>query len=153
MHAIDFTPLHRFAVGFDRMQRQLDAALTHGNDQAAAYPPYNIEMADEDSYRVTMAVAGFSSDDLDITVKEGTLYVSGTSSRDEEGVKYLHRGIAGRSFERRFQLAEHIEIVGASLADGLLHIDLKREIPEAMKPRTIAIDTKAPKALETKKAA
>jgi molecular chaperone IbpA len=153
MSNIDFSPLYRFAVGFDRMQKQLDAALSHADEQAASYPPYNIEVTGEDAYRITMAVAGFSQDDLELTAKDDTLLVAGKSRRDEREVHYLHRGIAGRSFERRFQLAEHIKVVGASLADGLLHIDLVREVPEEKKPRAIPIAAGArPKALEKKAA-
>lgn len=149
MTSIDFSPLYRFAVGFDRMQKQLDAALSHADEQAASYPPYNIEVTGEDAYRITMAVAGFGLEDLDLTAKDDMLLVAGKSKRDDRTVQYLHRGIAGRSFERRFQLAEHIKVAGASLVDGLLHIDLVREVPEEKKPRSIPIAAGAgPKVLE-----
>ncbi|MEO5338043.1 MAG: Hsp20 family protein [Magnetospirillum sp. WYHS-4] len=153
MTTIDFSPLYRFAVGFDRMQRQLDSALAGMDEQAVSYPPYNIEVTGEDAYRITMAVAGFGEDDLDLTVKEDTLLVSGKAKRDEQAVQYLHRGIAGRSFERRFQLADHIKVAGASLVNGLLHVDLVREVPEEKKPRSIPIahQTQA-KAIEKKAA-
>jgi len=145
MRTIDFTPLHRFAVGFDRMQRQLDQALSM-DDQALAYPPYNIETRGEDGYRITMAVAGFSEDDLDVTIKEDTLYISGKLERKDEEVTYLHRGIAGRAFERRFELADHIKVVGAGIENGLLHVDLVREVPEEKKPRSIKIASPGAKA-------
>ena len=144
MRTIDFSPLFRSSVGFDRMQRVMDATLR--TDAATlSYPPYNIETRGDDAYRVTMAVAGFSSDDVEVTIAEDTLTVAGNSKPDENGVTYLHRGIAGRSFERRFQLAEHIEVKEAVLRDGLLYIDLERRIPEEKKPRKIEIGT-APRA-------
>ena len=137
MRRYDFSPLFRYSVGFDRMQRLLDAASTRG-EQATGYPPYNIETVGEDAYRITMAVAGFSDDDLDITVKENSLTVAGNPGGGEEAA-YLHRGIAGRAFERRFDLADHVKVVGANLENGLLFIDLDREVPEALKPRRIDI--------------
>ena len=140
MHTIDFTPLHRFAVGFDRMQRQFDQALRM-DDSQLSYPPYNIEALSENEYRITMAVAGFAEEELDVTIKEDTLFVSGKVEKKDEGVQYLHRGIAGRSFERRFELADHIKVVSAGLENGLLHIELAREVPEEMKPRSIKIAT------------
>ena len=144
MRTIDFSPLFRSSVGFDRMQRVMDATLR--TDAATlSYPPYNIETRGDDAYRVTMAVAGFSSDDVEVTIAEDTLTVAGDSTREDEGVTYLHRGIAGRSFERKFQLAEHIEVKEAVLRDGLLYIDLERRIPEEKKPRKIEIGT-APRA-------
>ena len=144
MRTIDFSPLFRSSVGFDRMQRVMDATLR--TDAATlSYPPYNIETRGNDAYRVTMAVAGFSSDDVEVTIAEDTLTVAGDSTREDEGVTYLHRGIAGRSFERKFQLAEHIEVKEAVLRDGLLYIDLERRIPEEKKPRKIEIGT-APRA-------
>lgn len=138
MHTFDFTPLFRSSVGFDRIQRMLDSA-TRIDETNASYPPYNIEVRGEDAYRITMAVAGFSNDDLDITENQGTLTVSGNAAKDTENTAYLHRGIAGRSFARRFQLADYVHVRGAELVNGLLHIDLVREVPEAMKPRKIAI--------------
>ncbi|MBF0246895.1 MAG: Hsp20 family protein [Alphaproteobacteria bacterium] len=138
MRTIDFTPLNRFAVGFDRMQRQLES-MAHLDDAASAYPPYNIEVLGEDAYRITMAVAGFGVEDLDLTVQDTQLTVSGRIDKPAEDVKYLHRGIANRTFERRFELADHIKVSGAEMHNGLLHIELTREVPEALKPRKIAI--------------
>ena len=140
MRTFDMTPLFRNSVGFDRTARLLDGIAA---DQAPSYPPYNIEKVDEDSYRITMAVAGFAEADLDVQVKDNQLTVSGNvekSGEDTAEKQYLHRGIAERTFERRFNLADHIEVAGANLVNGLLHIDLVREVPEAMKPRTIAIN-------------
>jgi len=147
MRTIDYSPLFRSSVGFDRMQRLLDAAQRREEAQHS-YPPYNIEAFDGDTYRVTMAVAGFSEGDLDITVKENTLVVSGRADKTSDEVLYLHRGLAGRSFERHFELADHVKVVDANLVNGLLHVDLKREIPEALKPRTVKISTKSPPKLK-----
>jgi len=152
MRTTDFSPLYRFSVGFDRMQRLLDAA-SQVDESAFAYPPYNIEARGEDAYRITMAVAGFAEDDLDLTVRENTLVVTGRKRDEEEGVSYLHRGIAGRTFERRFELADHIKVVGANLVNGLLHVDMVRELPEEKKPRKISIGTKNPFKALTRKAA
>ena len=137
MTRFDFTPLFRSSVGFDRLTRMLDSA-TRQDDGSYSYPPYNIETTGENAYRITMAVAGFGEDDLAITAKENSLVIAGKGKSDE-GREFLYRGIAGRSFERRFELADHVKVVGASLVNGLLHVDLAREIPEAMKPRKIAI--------------
>lgn len=153
MTTLDFSPLYRFAVGFDRMQKQLDAALSAMDDQTVSYPPYNIEVVGEDAYRITMAVAGFAEEDLEVTAKEDTLLVAGKARRDDQPVQYLHRGIAGRSFERRFQLADHIRVKGASLTNGLLHLDLVREVPEEKKPRSIPIASQPKPAAIEKKAA
>ncbi len=143
MRTIDFSPLFRHSVGFDRMQRMLDSALQHDGADTA-YPPYNIEQLGEDGYRITMAVAGFGPEDLDVTITDNTLVVSGKIERQETGeTTYLHRGIAGRAFERRFELAEHIKVAGADLVNGLLQVELKREVPEEKKPKSIAINTKA----------
>ena len=149
MRTIDFTPLHRFAVGFDRMQRQFDQ-LAHLDEAQPAYPPYNIEMLSDNDYRITMAVAGFGESDLDITVEDSRLTVTGriSQSESEDEPRYLHRGIAARAFERRFELADHLKIRGAKLDNGLLHIELQREVPEELKPRKIAIKTAAAKAIE-----
>lgn len=149
MRTIDLTPLNRFAVGFDRMQRQLES-LAHLDEAAGAYPPYNIEVLGEDAYRITMAVAGFGIDDLEITAQDSRLTIAGRVERDDSGVEYLHRGIATRAFERRFELADHIKVAGADMDNGLLHIELVREVPEALKPRTIAIKggAKATKTIE-----
>ena len=139
MRTFDLSPLFRSTVGFDRMYRLLDTALQSG-EGGQTYPPYNIASLGEDTYRVTMAVAGFNEEDLEITQVENTLQVKGRSRKDEEGdVRYLHRGIGARAFEHRFQLADHIQVTGAALKNGLLEIDLVRRVPEAMKPRTIAI--------------
>lgn len=133
---LDLTPLYRSTVGFDRLFQMLDGFA----GEAPAYPPYNIERTGENAYRVTMAVAGFSEADLNIEVKENSLTIRG--ERAEKSAKeseLLFQGIAGRSFERRFQLADHVQVTGAALENGLLHVDLVREIPEQLKPRTIAI--------------
>lgn len=137
MRTLDLTPLYRSSVGFDRLFSLLDSASKW--DEAGGYPPYNIERIAENEYRITLAVAGFGLDDIDIEVRENALTVSGARSDDDAEREFLHHGIAGRNFERRFQLAEHVQVTGASLTNGLLSIDLKREIPEAMKPRKIAI--------------
>src|SRR5688572_5676916 len=138
MRQIDFAPLYRSTVGFDRLFDMLDSVP--GFDAGpTAYPPYNIERLGENEYRITMAVAGFSNDDLNIEVKEATLSVRGEKNAEQGDREYLHRGIAARNFERRFRLADHVEVTGATLENGFLHVDLKREIPEAMKPRTIKI--------------
>jgi molecular chaperone IbpA len=148
----DLTPLYRSTVGFDRLAQMFDDLSSF---EAPAYPPYNIERVGEDEYRITMAVAGFTPEDVNVEVKETTLTVTGKKPEKQESKsEFLHQGIASRAFERRFQLADHVEVKGADMANGLLHIALKREIPEAMKPRTIAIKSGAePKVLEAKKAA
>jgi len=153
MRTIDFTPLNHFAVGFDRMQRQLET-MAHLDETTSAYPPYNIEVLSEDAYRITMAVAGFGLDDLDITVQDSQLTISGRVESDDEPVAYLHHGIATRAFERRFELADHLKVKSAGMDNGLLHIDLLREVPESLKPRKVAIKDIAPqsKALEQKAA-
>lgn len=138
MHTFDFAPLFRSSVGFDRVQRMLDSA-TRIDEANSSYPPYNIEVRGEDAYRITMAVAGFSDEDLDITENQGTLTISGNAAKDSENTVFLHRGIAGRSFARRFQLADYVHVKGAELVNGLLHVDLVREVPDSMKPRKIAI--------------
>lgn len=138
MTTFDFSPLYRTSVGFDRLASLMSSATRQ--DQSNGYPPYNIRSTSEDHYRITMAVAGFSEDDLDITTEHNRLLVTGSRTEDaEEQGEYLYRGIATRSFERRFNLADHVKVVGASLENGLLHIELEREIPEAMKPRSIKI--------------
>jgi molecular chaperone IbpA len=138
MNTFDFSPLFRSMIGFDRMSRLVENAL---NVEDSGYPPYNIEATGENAYRITMAVAGFSPDELDITAQENVLVVTGKRKQNTETQGYLHRGIAARAFERRFSLADYIKVVGADLANGLLHIDLVREVPEALKPRKIAIGT------------
>ncbi len=151
MTAFDFSPLFRSTIGFDRLTRLADAAAR--GDGAATYPPYNIEKTGDESYRLSMAVAGFGAADLDIQVQENALLVTGKAKKEEDSAQYLHRGIARRAFERRFQLADTIKVVGASLDNGMLHVELVREIPEAMKPRTIKIATGAqPQAIEQKAA-
>ncbi|MBO0905133.1 Hsp20 family protein [Jiella sonneratiae] len=147
MRHVDFAPLYRSTVGFDRLFSMLDTLSQPDNGQT--YPPYNIERTGENAYRITMAVAGFDESELSIESRENTLTVKGEKAEKEEGPsETLYRGIAGRAFERRFQLAEHVEVKGASLKNGLLHIDLVRVIPEAMKPRKIAIATAAGNANE-----
>jgi len=153
MRTIDFTPLNRFAVGFDRMQRQLET-MAHLDETTSAYPPYNIEVLSEDAYRISMAVAGFGLDDLDITVQDTQLTVSGRVEAAEQPVEYLHHGIATRAFERRFELADHLKVKSAGMDNGLLHIELVREVPESLKPRKVSIKDAAPKgkAIEQKAA-
>jgi len=138
MRPIDFAPFYRSTVGFDRLFDLLDSA-SGGDAGVPGYPPYNIERLSENEYRITMAVAGFSEDELKIDVKEQTLNVKGEKKAEEKDGQFLHRGIATRAFDRRFQLADHVEVKGADLKDGLLHIDLVRNVPERLKPRTIAI--------------
>jgi molecular chaperone IbpA len=139
MTTFDFSPLYRNSIGFDRLASLLASAQRV--EQGGGYPPYNIVSEDENRYRITMAVAGFAQDDLDITSEQNTLTVTGKRNDEEDGSseRFLHRGIANRAFERRFNLADHVRVTGASLENGLLHIDLEREIPEAMKPRKIEI--------------
>lgn len=137
MRSFDFAPLYRATVGFDQVADLMDRVLTN-DTTTAAYPPYNIEKTDDDAYRISIAVAGFSDSDLSVDVKENALIVSAKKAEDE-GKKYLHRGIATRAFERRFHLADHVVVTGASHVDGMLHIDLVREVPEALKPRRIEI--------------
>jgi len=138
MRTYDFSPLLRATVGFDRMMNMLDQ---NGRlDEDNGYPPYNIEKTGDDTYRITMAVAGFSDDDLKIEVVEGSLTIEGRKQKEENGTqKFLHRGIATRAFRRSFQLADHIKVVGAQLENGLLHVALEREVPEEKKPRQINI--------------
>ena len=144
MRSTDLSPLLRATVGFDRMMNMLDAA-TRIDEGALSYPPYNIEKIGEDSYRIVMAVAGFGEGDLDVTVKENSLVISGKKEKaEDESVRFLHRGIATRAFERRFDLADHIKVTGAKLENGLLYIELVRELPEAKKPKTIKVERVAP---------
>ena len=139
MTTFDFSPLYRTSVGFDRLAALLSSAsrLEQGN----SYPPYNIQTTGENQYQITMAVAGFSEAELNIGTEQNKLTVSGTRKADEEDGSYLYRGIATRSFERRFNLADYVRVTGARLENGLLHISLERELPEAMKPRSIKIDS------------
>jgi molecular chaperone IbpA len=145
MTTFDFAPLFRTAIGFDRLARLMDTAASAA--EAPSYPPYNIEKTGEDTYRLTMAVAGFRPDELDMVVKDNTLVVSGKVANDGQKGEVLYRGIAGRAFERRFVLADHIVVDGADLQNGLLHVGLKRVVPEALKPRRITIGTAAPAAI------
>lgn len=138
MRHYDLTPFYRTTVGFDRIFDLLDNVSK--GDAGAGYPPYNIERLDENDYRITLAVAGFAEQDLDIVAHEQTLTVKGARPETDESRTFLHQGIAGRAFERRFQLAEHVKVVGATLVNGLLNIELKREVPEAKKPKKIEIN-------------
>jgi len=149
MRAFDLSPLFRQTVGFDRLINNL--AQSGGLEPAPNYPPYNIERTGEHSYRVTLAVAGFSREDLSIETRENALTIRGAQqpAQEEPGREFLHQGIAARAFERRFQLADHVVVTGAALENGLLHVDLVREIPEAQKPRRIDIGAPAPAAATT----
>ena len=151
MRTIDFSPLYRSVVGFDRLASVLETAAADG---ATGYPPYNIERTDENAYRVEIAVAGFRPEELNIEVKENLLTVTGRKAANDDQRRFLHRGLAERNFDRKFQLADYVIVTDAALADGLLSITLKRELPEALKPRTVAINTApvAP-AIEGEKAA
>ena len=155
MRQFDLSPLYRSTVGFDRLFNMIDQAA--GFDPAPSYPPYNIERTGENNYRITLAVAGFSESELVLESKENTLTIRGSkeSRADAEPGKaeVLYQGIAGRAFERRFQLADHVQVTGASLEHGLLHVDLVREVPEAQKPRHIPIGKAGPKVVESQKAA
>jgi len=138
MRTFDFAPLHRATVGFDQIADLMDRVMTNDVSQST-YPPYNIEKTAADAYRISIAVAGFSESDLGVEVKENALVITAKKAEDDEKRTYLHRGIATRAFERRFTLADHVRVTGASHEDGMLHIDLEREIPEALKPRRIEI--------------
>jgi molecular chaperone IbpA len=153
MRTFDLTPLYRSTVGFDRLFSLLDQAT--GFEAAPTYPPYNIERTGENAYRITVAVAGFAEPELSIEVKENTLTIRGEkqAKQNEKNGEVLYQGIAARAFERRFQLADHVEVKGAALENGLLHVDLAREIPEAMKPRSIQIGNASAKVIDAKKAA
>jgi molecular chaperone IbpA len=137
MREFDLSPLYRSAIGFDRLANMLDTASR--NDNQPSFPPYNIELLGENEYRITMAVAGFENDELNIQSESGSLVVTGQKKEQPQERQYLYQGIAARNFERRFQLADHVKVITASMENGLLHIDLMREIPEAMKPRKIQI--------------
>lgn len=138
MRNLDFSPLYRSAIGFDRMANLLDN-LSRAEQSQPSYPPYNIELTGDDKYRITMAVAGFNSTEISIEVHQALLTVSANKSADVTTKTYLHQGIAARSFERKFQLADHVQVQSANFENGLLHIDLQRIIPESMKPRSIPI--------------
>lgn len=150
MRTIDFSPLYRSVVGFDRLAQLLETASV---DQASGYPPYNIERTNENAYRVEIAVAGFRPEELNIEVKENLLTVQGRKAANEAERRFLHRGLAERDFERRFQLADYVVVTEARLADGLLSISLRRELPEALKPRRIEISTASAPLIEGEKAA
>ncbi len=143
MRTFDFSPLFRSTVGYDRLFDMLDSVA----DTSQSYPPYNIERTDENHYRISVAVAGFAEKDLSVDVRDGVLSVAG-KHEDSDKQSYLHRGIAGRAFERRFQLAEHVEVKGARLEHGLLHVDLERIVPEEKKPRRITINAPQLQAIE-----
>lgn len=132
----DFAPLFRTAIGFDRLARLVDTLP----QDAASYPPYNIEKSGEDTYRLTLAVAGFSADDIELTVKDNSLWVAGRAADENANGEFLHRGIAARAFSRRFALADHMVVEGADISNGLLHVTIKRVVPEALKPRRISIN-------------
>ncbi len=150
MRTVDFSPLYRSVVGFDRLADLLDAAAT---ETATGYPPYNIERTGDNAYRIEIAVAGFKPDELTIEVKEAVLTVTGQKAANDAERRFVHRGLAERNFQRRFQLAEYVVVTEAKLADGLLSIDLKRELPEALKPRRIEIGVGSTSLIEDKKAA
>jgi len=143
MTTFDFSPLFRSTVGFDRLMNLLENSV-QWTETGNGYPPYNIEKTGEDQYRITLAVAGFGEEDLNLEARENALFVEGRKKDGDTGHSYLYRGIAGRSFKRQFQLADHVKVIGARLQNGLLIIDLVRELPEAMKPRRIEIKTEAP---------
>jgi len=156
MRNYDLSPLYRSTVGFDRLFSMLDQVT--GVDQAPTYPPYNIERTGENAYRISVAVAGFSEAELAIEARENTLSIKGSKDveaarTDTSKTEMLYQGIAARAFERRFQLADHVHVTGASLANGLLHVDLVREIPEAQKPRRVSINVANPQTIEAKRAA
>ena len=146
MRQIDMTPLYRATVGFDRFADMVDRVMTADPAGQSGYPPFNIEKTEENSYRISIAAAGFTESDLNIEVRENALHVTAKKPEESNAKTYLHRGIATRSFEKRFQLADHMRVTGASLVNGMLDIELAREVPEALKPRRIEIS--APKALE-----
>jgi molecular chaperone IbpA len=150
MRTIDFSPLYRSVVGFDRLADLLQTAAA---DAATGYPPYNIERVDETSYRIDVAVAGFKPEELNVEVKENLLVVQGRKTANDEGRRFLHRGLAERNFERRFQLADYVVVTSADIADGVLSISLKRELPEALKPRRIEIGSGRSTLIEGEKAA
>lgn len=139
MRDFDLSPLYRSAIGFDRLASMLDNATR--NDNQPSYPPYNIELLGENAYRITMAVAGFDISELNIQSENSTLLISGTKEAEKQAHHYLYQGIAARNFERRFQLADHVKVTRAHMENGLLHVDLVREIPEAMKARSIQIES------------
>lgn len=138
MNTVDFTPFYRSFIGFDHLANLMDAAAR--NEKQPAYPPYNIEVTGEDQYRITMAIAGFDENELSIETEHNNLVVRGQKADKTEGRRFLHQGIAERNFERKFQLSDYIKVTGAQMSHGLLHIELVREVPEALKPRKISIN-------------
>ena len=148
MRRFDLAPLHRATVGFDQIADMMDRILAD-TAQTPSYPPYNIEKTADDAWRISIAVAGFTDEDLSVEVRENALIVSARKADETEERTYLHRGIANRAFERRFALADHVRVTGASHVNGMLHIDLLREVPEALKPRSIAISSPRPKKRKT----
>ena len=151
MRTVDFSPLYRSVVGFDRLAALLDAAAS--SESASGYPPYNIERTDENTYRIEIAVAGFRPEELNIEVKENLVTVQGRKAANDEPRRFLHRGLAERNFERRFQLADYVVVTDAQIADGLLSISLKRELPEQLKPRQVPIKSGESTLIEADKAA
>ena len=149
MRTYDFSPLFRYSVGFDHVEDLLRSAVNRG-DQASTYPPYNIESLGETSYRITMALAGFAEEDLDIIQRENSLVIEGRAKSRDDDVDFLHQGIANRAFKRSFELADHVKVTGANLENGLLTVDLERELPEALKPRKIEIAKGSPSSLVNK---
>ncbi len=143
MRNFDFSPLYRTSIGFDRLANIMDN-VTRTETGGSGYPPYDIEKTAEDAYRITIAVAGFTEDDLNIEARDGQLCISGKKSAKDDDVNYLHQGIANRAFEKRFQLADHVRATNAVTENGLLHVDLIREVPEALKPRRIEIAAQSP---------
>jgi molecular chaperone IbpA len=143
MRNFDFAPLYRSTVGFDQIANMMDRVLTTETSQPS-YPPYNIEKLEDEAYRISIAVAGFSDADLNVEVREKSLIVSARKADEEADKSYLHRGIATRAFERRFHLADHVVVTGAAHADGMLHIELERQVPDALKPRQVQIATQTP---------
>ncbi len=140
MRNLDLTPLYRSFIGFDHLASLMDSATRQ--EKQPSYPPYNIELLAEDKYRITMAIAGFVDSELEIETQQNTLLVKGTKAKIDDGKKFLYQGIAERNFERKFQLGDFVKVIDASVENGLLHIELEREIPEALKPRKIAINTR-----------
>lgn len=149
--SFDFAPLHRATIGFDQIADLMDRVLSSEVSQPS-YPPYNIEKTSDDAYRISIAVAGFSEKDLSVEVKENTLVVAARKAEEEGEKTYLHRGIATRAFERRFTLADHVRVTGATHENGMLHIELVREVPETLKPRKIEIKSSSARAIEDKAA-
>ncbi|MDG4649540.1 Hsp20 family protein [Roseibacterium sp. SDUM158017] len=151
MRTYDLSPLYRATVGFDRMADLLDRVMTQ-DAAPSTYPPYNIEKTDENAYRISIAVAGFTGAELSVEQREAELVITARKEKDEAQRTYLHRGIATRAFEKRFQLADHVRVTGAVHENGMLHVDLVREVPEALKPRRIEIASRGPKAIEAERA-